>query len=58
MGLDPKPSIRIVPDPTPVDYRWKMSYDTILLPHAGDASPQDPNNPGLRWDLLEWTDRP
>ncbi len=47
-GYDPKPLITFKADPNPVTYHWKNPNDPIYVPH--------PNDDGLRWDLLEWTD--
>jgi len=48
-GYHPKPLVTFQPDPDPVTYHWKNRYDPIYVPH--------PDDDGLRWDLLEWTDR-
>ena len=53
-GLDSEPRLLIRPetrdagDPPP-RYHWKNQYDTIYVPHEDDD--------GLRWDVVEWTDR-
>lgn len=47
-GYDPRPRLTIGPDPSDVAYHWKKPYDPIYVPH--------PDDDGLRWDLLEWTD--
>jgi hypothetical protein len=49
-GYDPRPLITFKPDPGPVTYHWKKPYDPIYVPH--------PDDDGLRWNLVEWTDRP
>lgn len=48
-GCDPKPLLTIKPDPSPVTYHWIRPDDPIYVPH--------PDDDGLRWDLVEWTDR-
>jgi len=48
-GYAPKPLVTFKPDPEPVTYHWKNPYDPIYVPH--------PDDDGLRWELLEWTDR-
>ena len=57
-GLTTVPDYGIRPDPNNVHYHWQNQNDPIYVPHPDDASPLDPDNPGLRWDLLEWTDNP
>ena len=49
-GYDPRPRITFKPDPGLVTYHWKKTYDPIYVPHPDDA--------GLRWDLVEWSDSP
>ena len=49
-GRDPKPLLTFKPDPEPVRYHWQNWNEPIFQP--------DPNDDGLRWDLLEWTDNP
>lgn len=52
-GLGLWPSSSIKPEPANAGqayYHWKNSYDPIYVPH--------PNDSGLRWELLEWTDIP
>ena len=49
-GYDPRPRITFKPDPGPVTYHWKKTSDPIYVPHPDDS--------GLRWDLVEWTDSP
>lgn len=52
------PSSTIKPEPADTDadrdndvwYHWKNSYDPIYMPH--------PDDEGLCWELLEWTDNP
>ena len=48
--LDPQPRLNIEPETEAVRYHWKNSYDPIYVPH--------PNDEGLRWELLEWTENP
>jgi hypothetical protein len=49
-GLDPNPRLTIQPDPATTRYHWKNWYDPVYVPH--------PDDDGLRWDLLEWTENP
>lgn len=52
-GMMPWASSTIKPEPAEygqVCYHWKNSYDPIYVPH--------PDDEGLRWELLEWTDNP
>jgi hypothetical protein len=53
-GRDPNPRLTIRPDTGQVRYHWHNPYRPIFIPHPDDATALDPNNPGLRWDLLEW----
>lgn len=55
-GRDPQPLVTVTPDANPVRYHWKNWYHPVYVPHSDDAPPLDPDNPGLRWNLLEWTD--
>jgi hypothetical protein len=50
LGLDPKPRLVVQPDSDPVTYHWHYPNDPIYVPHQDD--------PGFRWDLLEWTHNP
>jgi hypothetical protein len=49
-GLNPAPQLRVSPDPTSVRYHWKSANIPIYMPH--------PDDEGLRWDLLEWSENP
>jgi len=49
-GRDPKPRVTIKPDPGPIRYHWHYPGNRIYLAH--------PDDDGLRWDLLEWTENP
>ena len=49
-NLDPQPRLNIEPEAEPVRYHWKNPYDPIYVPH--------PDDEGLRWELLEWTENP
>ena len=49
-GLDPAARIRIEPEGTPVRYHWNRSHGPIYVAHPDDG--------GLRWELLRWTDNP
>lgn len=57
-GLNPEPQLGIRPDPAEPRYHWKNRDDPIYVPHPDDATPLEPDSPGLRWDLLDWTDNP
>lgn len=51
-GLEKESQLGITPDatqPTPW-YHWQTSQNPIYMPH--------PDDEGLRWELLEWTDNP
>ncbi len=47
-GRDPQPRITIKPDPSTFRYHWHNPGSPIFVPH--------PDDPGLRWDMIEWTD--
>jgi hypothetical protein len=47
-GRDPQPRITIKPDPSTFRYHWHNPGNPIFVPHA--------NDPGLRWDLIDWSD--
>ncbi|MBN1396028.1 MAG: hypothetical protein JW959_13480 [Pirellulales bacterium] len=47
-GCDPAPRVVIAPQDSDVTYHWANSYDPIFVPH--------PNDGGLRWDLLKWSE--
>jgi len=49
-ALGPQPRLVIKPDAATVRYHWHNSGDPIYTPH--------PDDDGLRWDLLEWTEDP
>jgi hypothetical protein len=51
-GRNHQPLLTVRPDPSPVTYHWKRSdaTETVYVAH--------PDDPGLRWDLLEWVDAP
>jgi len=49
-GLDPRPRLIIKPDAAMVRYHCHNSGDPIYTRH--------PDDDGLRWDLLEWTENP
>ncbi len=57
-GLDPTPRITIVPESTTVQYHWQGLAEPLYVPDPSDATALDPTNPGLRWELIEWTDNP
>ncbi len=47
-GLDPTPRLVFAPETSPPTYHWANSYDPIFVPHPDDG--------GLRWDLLTWSE--
>ena len=47
-GRDPQPRITIKPDQTTFRYHWHNPGSPIFVPH--------PDDPGLRWDLIDWTE--
>lgn len=49
-GRDPRPRLTVKPDPSPVRYHWHYPQDLIYVPH--------PDDEGLRWELVRWTDSP
>ena len=49
-GRDPKPLLTIKPDSGPITYHWHYPGDRIYEPH--------PDDDGLRWDLVQWTEDP
>jgi len=57
-GRHPEPLLTVSPDPAPVNYHWKNPYDPIYVPHPDDVTGLDPGSPGLRWDVIQWTDNP
>jgi len=44
------PTLTLQPESTPVSYHWHDWSGPIFVPHPDDG--------GLRWDLIEWTDSP
>ena len=46
----PTPQVRLGPDPDAPSYHWQDWEQPIYVPH--------PNDEGLVWDLVEWTDNP
>ncbi|HVW37089.1 MAG TPA: hypothetical protein VHB99_07280 [Pirellulales bacterium] len=50
MGLTYTPNLTFQPNPTPLNYHWKNPNDPIYVPASGD--------PGLRWDVVSFTDNP
>jgi len=50
IGLDPDPRLRIKPDPRPTRYHCQIGKNPIFVPH--------PDDDGLRWEVLEWTENP
>jgi hypothetical protein len=57
-GRDPAPLLSVQPDSAPFTYHWSNWYDPIYVPHPDDATELDPDHPGLRWELIQWTDNP
>lgn len=59
-GRDPTPRLVIGPDPDPsaVSYHWPRWDQPIFQPHPSDATPLDPAQPGLRWELVRWIEQP
>ncbi len=49
-GLDPDPRLTVQPDPVTTRYHRYSSCNPVYVPH--------PDDDGLRWDLLEWTENP
>ena len=49
-GRAPEPLWTIQPDAQTIRYHWQNWDEPIFQPHPDDG--------GLRWDLLEWTDNP
>ena len=47
---EPEPQLTIKPDPKSPSYHWQDWSQPVYVPH--------PNDVGLVWDLLEWTDNP
>jgi len=47
-GLDPNPRLTVKPETTKARYHWHESGNPIYVPH--------PDDDGLRWDLLQWTE--
>ena len=47
-GLDPESLLTIRPESIPVAYHWHNWDQPVYVPH--------PDDEGLRWHLLEWTD--
>lgn len=48
-GLLSDPLITIKPPSSPVRYHWHTLPNPVYVPAAGDA--------GLRWDILDWTEK-
>jgi hypothetical protein len=47
-GFNLSPQLTIKPSSTPIRYHWHNPQNPIYVP--------DPNDGGLRWDLLSWTE--
>jgi len=59
--LSPKPLLTIGPDSGPLayHYHWKYPSDQIYQRHFQfSEDPYDPNDDGLRWELVQWTENP
>lgn len=50
LNLHPQPLLTFRPSSTPVAYHWLSEADPVYSVH--------PDDPGLRWDLIDWTDNP
>jgi len=48
--LNPEPLLTIEPPANEVAYHWQNWNNPVYVPH--------PNDEGLVWDLIEWTDNP
>jgi len=49
-GRSPVPRLTFAPESTATTYHWANAYDPIFVPH--------PDDDGMRWDLLEWSENP
>lgn len=49
-GYDYRDRLTVKPDAAAPNYHWHDWQNPIIVPHLDD--------PGLRWDLVEWTDNP
>lgn len=49
-GRDPQPLLVIKPDAAQIVYHWHNWSDPIFVPH--------PNDDGLRWEIVQWTENP
>lgn len=47
-GLNPTPRLVFAPEASEVTYHWANGYDPIFVPHPDDG--------GLRWDVLKWSE--
>lgn len=54
-GRNPQPLLTVHADPTPPRYHWHRPGEPVFIPHPDDASSLAPTNPGLRWEVLSWT---
>ncbi len=54
--LDWRPKITVQADPPAAEYQyhWPDLDRPLFLPHPDDASAQDSDNPGLRWEVVRW----
>jgi hypothetical protein len=50
IGLKYVPTLTFQPNSTPLNYHWKNPNDPIYVPGSGD--------PGLRWDVVSFTNNP
>jgi hypothetical protein len=49
-GRDPQPLLVIKPDAAQIAYHWHNWSDPIFVPH--------PDDDGLRWEIVQWTENP
>ncbi|REJ66626.1 MAG: LamG domain-containing protein [Planctomycetota bacterium] len=49
-NVPPDSALTLRPESSPVSYHWHNWNDPIFVPHPDDG--------GLRWDLIRWTDSP
>lgn len=55
-GLDPTPRITMRKETENIHHVWRNPDDPLFVPHPDDATELDPGNPGLLWELIEWTE--
>lgn len=57
-GLAAEPRLKILSDSSARLYHWQNPNNPIYVPHSNDATPLAPSSPGLRWELVTWSDTP